>query len=267
MTSIEKSPTHPAPGPKPDPPGARKPGIRIGPFIFVPELLTAPGDDPWASRKGEPRIFALLWCTYLMVSALLTIFSVRYLGIPDSDEYRGACIMMCVLGGVGAAILWPALRLCQQRPRHVVRSVLVDALIVAAPLQGVIWPMPMLTDWRWSVAMGIGAAIGLWTLITGALIAWGYLSGKRLAAMSIALGLAMLAPAGLLATRGLPPVSDHAPAWAVLSPLTAPWALAWSTPGWSPAMSGAEWRAIVGLGVVGGAALVALQRLSSGQRH
>lgn len=202
-----------------------------------------------------------------MVAALTTIFSVRFLGIPDSDEYRGACIMMCVMGGIGAAILWPALRLCQQRPRRIVASVLIDALVVAVPLQAVIWPMPMLTDWRWSVAMGIAASLGLWTLVAGSLIAWGYASGRRILAMAAALILAGIAPGGVLMLNGLPARETAAPAWAVLSPLTAPWALAWSIPGWSPVMSAGEWRAIVGLGVAGGVMLVALPRLGGGPRR
>jgi len=228
----------------------RKPGLRLGPFTFVPELLTTPGDDPWAARKGEPRIFALLWCTYLMVAALLTIFSVRFLGIPDSDEYRSACIMMCAMGGIGASILWPALRLSQERPRHPVRATFVDALVIAVPLQAVIWPMPMLTDWRYSVAISIGASIAAWTLIAGAVIAWGYLTGRRLLAMAIALVLPLIVPI-LLVRNGLPPTNTPAPAWGAMSPLSSAWALSWSVSGWSPTMSAPELRAVLATTVIG----------------
>ncbi len=237
----------------------RKPGIRLGPFVFVPELLTAPGDDPWAARKGEPRVFALLWCTYLMVAALMTIFSVRFLGIPSASEYRGACMLMCVLCGVGAAVLWPALRLSQQAPRRVMRAVLVDAMVIALPVQAVIWPMPMLTDWSFDLAMAIGVVLAGWALVVGAVIAWGYLAGRRLWAMAIALALAVIVP--LLVIRGgIPGVHAAPPVWAVLSPLTAPWALSWSPSGLSPGMSAAEWRMVVIPPVAGAVLMVAAGR-------
>lgn len=233
--------------------------------MFVPELLTTPGDDPWARRKGEPRIFALLWCTYLMIGALLTIFSVRFLGIPDSDEYRGACIMMSVMGGIGAAILWPVVRLCQARPKRAVGSTLVDALVVAIPLQAVIWPMPMLTDWPFGVAMAIGGVAAGWTLVAGALIAWGYLTGRRLLAMGVALGLALVAPL-MLMRGGVPLPDDPPPVWAVLSPLTAPWALTWSASGLSPRMDGGEWRAVVLVIGAGAVLMVGIPRMVGPRR-
>lgn len=259
MIAIDGAPLQP----EPDKPAAagrdvrvRRPGMRIGPFVFVPELLLTPGDDPWAARKGEPRIFALLWCTYLMVCALVTIFSVRFLGVPDADEYRGACVMMCVLGGVGASVLWAALRMCQAAPRRVMRAVVVDSLVVALPLQAVIWPMPMLTDWPPSVALAIGLVPAGWVMVTGALIAWGYRGGRRLLATGAVFGLVLLAPA-LLVLGGAPGSAQRPPLWGVLSPVTAPWALSWSPSGLTPRMSGAEWR-MVTLAPVAGAVLLVL---------
>jgi len=219
----------PPPPPPPDPPAARDPGDgyrRLGPIIFVPEFRTTTG-DPWAHRKGEPRVFALFWALYLMASAMLTIFAARALTPPAMEQYRYGCRAMVLMILLGALVLWPATRLSQAPPRRPARAALADLFVLLAPAQLVIWPMPLLTGWDASVVGGLALLAASWTFLIGAGVAHGSGSPSMLTrsmVMLLAIGAIVFAPMLSIALlgAGLGP----APRWlTLLSPFTASWSI------------------------------------------
>ncbi len=237
----------------------RKPGYRLGPFILVPELRTS-AHDPWAHRKGEPRILALMWAMYLMGGALTTIFAVRSLGAPTPDRYSYACRAMVIIVAVGATVLCPMTRLSQAPPRRPLRATVLDLIAILAPVQAVIWPMKLLTNWWWDVVAGLNLLMASWTVMIGAIVLRGCVSSSGLVR-------AVLTVLVVVLVGGAPAVSliveaSGAPAlpgwWAMLSPVTATLALTSAPGNQAVAMSAWEW---LGAGLplaAGGVLLVAL---------
>lgn len=231
----------------------RKPGIRIGPMTFVPEFSHRAGYDPWAHRKGEPRIFALLWSVYLMFSALGTIFAVRSLSVPTSQQYSFGAAALLTMVTIGCTLLWPAVRLSQSAPRLPGQAVIGDLIVVLVPVQVIIWPLPVLTHWPWEIAAGLSVMMTSWTLFV-AVPLWRALRQNDaveraitmlLIVAIVALGAGVL---GLLRLRG---VGGSLPAWLWLSsPVTGVWELVSAPSGLKPRMSQEEWS-IVALPVVG----------------
>lgn len=221
--------------------GERRSGFRFGPFVLVPEILTTP-DDPWAHRKGEPRILALLWAIYLMIGALLTIFGVASLGTPSPNRYEYACRAMLIIVGVGLSVLWPMTRLSQSPPRRPVRAMLADAASLLAPTQAVILPMKLLTDWPMDLVFAISLSVIAWTMLAGVVVAHGSASTNtltRAALMALTVIVVAAAPTVWLASGA----SSHLLPqwWGMLSPVTAPISLTNALPGHRPAMSDTRW--------------------------
>lgn len=217
--------------------------MRLGPFYFVPQITAAPGHDPWAHRKGEPRPFVLMWAVYLMVGALLTIFAVRSLTVPTTAQFTSGCRAMLILTLIGTCVLWPMVRLSQRFPDNIARAVLIDALALLAPAQAVLWPMPLLTRWGFGVNAALAASMIGWTLCVGALLAFAQRSPgavSRMLWMLFFLALVGAGPALLLAiaSTGHPAPTD-ALAW--LSPLTTVYRLTDAPSGVSPSMTLHEW--------------------------
>lgn len=222
-------------------------------MTWVPELTVRRG-DPWAHRKGEPRPLALLWAVYLMGAALLTIFTVRSLGVPSTWQFVAACRGMIVMVALGLVVLWPTVRLSQEFPVRRWRSIGGDLLVLLLPIQAALWPMPLLTHWPASVMAGLTATVMSWALLVAALLGVAYArpdvergdgiagaaSGLRRALCSLSCVLLVVAaPAiGVL----LRAASIEAPAWlGMLSPVTSAYALTRAPAGLAPRMNEAEW--------------------------
>jgi hypothetical protein len=226
----------------------KAPGLRIGPFVWVNEFASTGRDDPWAHRKGEPRTFTLLWAVYLMVGALLTIFSMRSLSGTGVRQWTYGCQSMVLLLFVGLCVLWPATRLSQTPPARPRRAMLTDLLIMLIPVQAVVWPMPLLTGWTWVVNLGLVLAIVGWGVLIGAVTARGCASMRsyvRTWTMAIALLLTSAGPLVSVALDWLVlPRGVQLPDWwSLTSPLTLGFAMTDTPLNLTPTMSGAEWAA------------------------
>ncbi len=227
--------------------------MRIGPIVFVPELTTSP-TDPWAHRKGEPRLFTLLWAIYLMVGAMGTIFATRTLGVPTPATYRTGCLAMITIVAAGATILWPLTRLSQRSPGSAVRAVMVDLVVILLPILAVVLPMPLLTRWPWEVTFAMTLCVASWALVVGAVIALGIDRPPglgRAVLMGVICALVLGGPA--LALLGSGPGSAPMQTAMLASPLTAHWALTNAPPNLKPAMSGSEWAMVLAPLVAAGA--------------
>ncbi len=235
-------------------------GTRIGPMVWVPEIASRGPDDPWAHRKGEPRLFALYWAIYLMGAALLTIFAVRSATGPTIDQWVYGCRAMMLVTVVGVCVLWPLTRLSQVGPERPRRATLMDLLVLLLPAQVVLWPMPVLTGWTWAVTGGLALLLTGWALLIGVLVSWGtarHSSGARLGAMAWVLALLMIAPGAMIVVeRFITPTAWALPQWWGLgSPFTASYMLTSETTGnLRPRMTGVEWAsglAPLGVGALG----------------
>lgn len=185
--------------------------------------------DRWAHRRGEPRLFALCWTLYLSIASLGVVASAGMGGPLSSQAYRAAARTALCLTAAGIAVLWPMLRLCQERPRRPVRAALVDAMVVSVPAQAVILPQHWLAGWPLDVIAALGALAVAWSLVVGAGLAWWWsLEGRvvtRAGAASAFLLLALLGPGAMLARfllAGPGPRASDAPAdvLSMLSPIT-----------------------------------------------
>ena len=223
----------------------QRPGVRLGPMVFVSGLSTTP-NDPWAHRKGEPRLFTLLWAIYLLLGAMGTIFATRTIGPPTSTSYRAGCLAMLAVVAAGATILWPAVRLSQGTPSRPIRSVLIDLGVILLPIQSVVWPMPMLTRWPWDVTAAMVMVITGWVVLIGAVVAQGVMR-------PVGIGRAARMALVCIAIIGGPAVGviGSARGWwnptggMLTSPITAGWALAGTPPNLRPSMTGLEWAACI----------------------
>jgi len=223
-------------------PVAHRPGLRIGPMVFVPEIVRTQGDDPWAHRKGEPRPFALLWAMYLLISAGATIFAVRPITVPTQWQFIYACRAMVVMIMIGITVLWPLVRLSQRAPDRRVFSMVIDALIVLVPASVVLAPMTMLTRWPYEIVVGLGASVWAWGLLVAALVLLGTRAQAhtmRALVMVVCLGLGLAGPTLIV----LLPMPAGA-LW--LSPYTAVFQITASPPGLTPHMTSDEWLRVLG---------------------
>lgn len=217
-------------------------GYRIGPFYFVPEIR-ARRDDPWAHRKGEPRIFALFWSAYLMIASLTTLFAIRSTTIPKTEQYSwgAAALLTCIMLGIG--ILWPLCRLTQAPPKHALGATLADIVVLLLPVQAIIWPLPVLTFWSFQLVTTIALMSISWTALISAIIAWAIPSRDaltRIVAMSLCLAIVGTAPLfsiWWLATGHPAPPPES---MMLASPFTAIWALLQSPSNWSPIVTDTE---------------------------
>ena len=240
----EEDPTRSASPPDvPQAPARRE--VRFGPFVYVSGFRNHAG-DPWAHRRGEPRFFALFWSIYLMLSALVTIFASRAIGVPLATRFRYGAAALLLLVCIGAIILWPLTRLSQRAPRHPARATGADLLVILVPMQAVVWPMPILTGWPLPVVGALALVLGAWTLLIGGFVLWGSASrshADRVMWMIAAILCAFAAPAWYAwIVHAAPPGAD--PDWILRwSPLTAIYTLTQAPGNQRPVMSNQEWTA------------------------
>lgn len=133
----------------------------------------APRHHPdWSHRRGEPRVFALLWTVYLMAATLLMFAHSGGIGSMNADAYRPAARSTLILIAVGMALLWPMVRLSQHHPsRRVLRACLQDAIVVVVPIQALIWPQRWLARWPFEVVTAVSATLAAWGLLIAAVLA------------------------------------------------------------------------------------------------
>lgn len=144
--------------------------VRLGPMVWVPGWSAAGPRDKWAHRKGEPRHIALFWSIYLMASAILTIFALRSLSVPTTLQFAHGCRAMLVMAALGLTVLWPMTRLSQEYPPRPRRALLADLLVLIVPVQAVIWPMPLLTHWTWTLNAALALCLTSWAVLMGGVL-------------------------------------------------------------------------------------------------
>lgn len=128
--------------------------------------------DRWAHRRAEPRPLAVLWMAYLVAASVLTIGTQGVLGLIAPDVYRPGARVLLAAAGAGVAILWPMIRLSQVVPARPVRATILDALVLAGPLNAIIWPqaLPWMAGWSPAVCAVLSILYSGWVLVIGALL-------------------------------------------------------------------------------------------------
>jgi hypothetical protein len=225
MTDPSNPPIEPAPpGPTESPPSVAP---EPAPTSSQPVRTLHP--DPWAHRRGEPRTFAAIWLLFLFAATILSVGAVGVFGLVSTDVYRPAARVMLEVITVGIVVLWPMVRLSQEAPRHPVRAMLVDLLIVLVPTQAVIWPQALSWMAGWPVEV-VGAAAGLvcgWGVLIAGLLAL-YFSAQappqrdilpRWAMMALIILLIGIGPVAF-ALRSRGPAAGPGADWLMSSPLT-----------------------------------------------
>ncbi len=129
--------------------------------------------DPWAHRRGEPRVFAFLWTIFLFAATAATFLAALSTGQASPDVMRPATRALFAIVAAGVVVLWPMVRLSQLPDRHPVAGCMQDLVVMLVPAQAVIWPQWLGWLGRWSLEV-VGAVSAL-------LLAWGVLAGGLLA--------------------------------------------------------------------------------------
>jgi hypothetical protein len=136
--------------------------------------------DPWAHRRGEPRVFALLWTVYLFIVTAF-IFYTALAGPAISPEImRPAARLVLLLTMGGMALLWPMVRLSQTPDPQPLNGVGQDLLVVMIPAQALVWPQVLwwLARWPLTTVAAVAAAMAAWGLLIGGLLALAHVRGS-----------------------------------------------------------------------------------------
>ena len=183
---------------------------------------TPKGRKDWSHRKGEPRGLALAWSLVMLGVAGWSFAASSGAGGVSTEAYRVRASHAAVLLALAVGVLWPMMRLSQVRPRRgVVRSVLVDAMVLLGPMQVMIWPQFLLAGWSVTRCAAVAGVMTGWVIGVGAVIAAGVSSQRtvwRGAAMATVLAMALSAPVSAV-LWGLDESSSRS--WVWLSPLSA----------------------------------------------
>lgn len=135
---------------------------------FVDETVPPVPRDPWAHRRGEPRVFALLWTVFLLIATMGMLGQVVAGGVLSFDVYRPAARVLLVVSMIGVGVLWPMTRLSQSRPAEGgLAAARRDIAVILLPLQAIIWPQHWLAAWAWWPLAALAAAMVAWVLLIG----------------------------------------------------------------------------------------------------
>lgn len=251
------APQRPQPDGPPTPPTAPRPDRDI----FGREPV---GYPDWSHRRGEPRIFALVWMLYLMGVTAIMFVTVSDAFFVSPSITRPAARAMIVATAAGIVLLWPAMRLSQRPSPNPVRDVLRDLFVILVPAQAVIWPhaLRVLADWPLPVLLGIAASFAAWAMVVGGVIALadsGRAAGRvRPAWTLVVLVIVFAAPALGVALGIVGPVRPDTPrsGW-MLSPLTSVLEITRDrdAAGVRTSVDADQWRVLAAVACVGGALL------------
>ncbi len=203
------------------------------------------GKPDWSHRRGEPRVLALAWTIYLMLTTMGSLVPAMTLGRFEPDVYRPAARLLIALVVVGLCVLWPMVRLTQRPARSDgARFVLRDLAVLLLPALALVWPQVILADWPVVVVGALSGAMIGWALMIGSVLLWWHRCGSahavtRVLVMTAVLVLVAGAPvllwrSGVLAME--PSTEGVTPGW-MWSPVTAAWEMvrdrSWSgRPAW-----------------------------------
>jgi len=226
-----------------------------GPIAHTPPA--PPRVDPWAHRRGEPRLFAFFWTFYVLLAVAGSLSWVARFTAITASSYGPAARIMLVVLAVGLIVLWPMTRLSQASPEHhPVLAAFADLIVVLVPVQIVVWPLIVLANWPQDIVIGLASIFATWAVVIGGLVALG-LAGPHYSAprqghlwarggwmlAALALGFGALAAQWFLLSAG-----RAVPAWLLMSsPVTAIPALTGrGLAGPSAPVSRVQWDTIVG---------------------
>jgi len=190
--------------------------------------------DPFAHRRGEPRLFAFLWTIYVLVAVAGSLLWLSRATIVSTSTYGPAARIMLLVVAAGATVLWPMVRLSQTSPRgSALSAALADVVVVLFPMQMILWPLIMLAQWPIGIVGALALLSALWVLVIGGVIAIALAApairasadrglGERAVWMSVCVAMVAAAPVTALARGGaFGSVAQGAPWVAMLSPFTA----------------------------------------------
>ncbi len=214
--------------------GAPRPDLMSMP-LYVPagcSVRPAPDRRAGLSLVVQSQLMVVFWCAWLLCCLLVAI-----LLLPRAEAVRTVVLMAMI----GQLLLWPALRLSHRQPfgaadddsppsrmRYARLSVLMDWFSLNLILLCVVWLFWFMVDWSIAQMGAMLALAGAWSLLIGAVIAWGRATdaGRR---RTLAMALCILLTVGEPALVGLVQwLSDGlARSWPLgLSPFTTIWQVA-----------------------------------------
>lgn len=183
--------------------------------------------DRWSHRRGEPRQFVVWWSGYLLLSSMLAMGGMGFIGLAGYEVFRPAVQILLTMLAVGLAVLWPMVRLSQAGPSRPLEAFALDGMVLLIPGLAVLATqcMPWMAGWPPRVGLTVAASDVAWTVAVAGLLA-GYFS--RWEDWLSRWGLM----AGIVALVGVGPVLALAAMWLdapegaiefllMLSPLTA----------------------------------------------
>ncbi|MFG0305361.1 MAG: hypothetical protein ACF8Q5_04010 [Phycisphaerales bacterium JB040] len=132
------------------------------------------GRPDWSHRKGEPRVFALMWMMYLMGASLLMVTTIAAVQSISPGVVRPAARAMLTTAAVGICVLWPMVRLSQRRPeRTTLGAVAADLVVLLPPLGALALPqaLTVLANWPMQVVLALLAGLTGWAVLLGAVLA------------------------------------------------------------------------------------------------
>lgn len=233
------------------------------------------GHPDWSHRRGEPRVFALIWMLYLMGVTITMFASFMHAQSISQSVTRPAAQRMILATMLGVTLLWPAIRMSQRPARAPVRSVLRDLFVILVPAQAVIWPhaMGVLAGWPIVLLLALACSFGAWSLVVGGLIAFSDATRRRIPGwvwMGLVLAVGLGAPLLAIASgdAGVPRPDSARPGW-MLSPATTVLELTRDRSAGGPLrpVFREHWRLIGAVACVGGALLLIARAMEVASRR
>lgn len=246
-----------------DPAARRQAELAAAQSVPYPTLSKPTKLDPWAHRRGEPRLFAVLWMIYV-ICAIVGSMGWGASGEISLDAYAPAARTQLIVLAAGAFVLWPMTRLCQISPKGSVGgAVLADSVIILLPVWSVVWPLIFVGGWPVDVVAGLAVMFAAWTYTVGGVLTLALMPSARVrgggvdalarAAWMVAIlfvstgGMAVWWAMGLRGEGG-----EAAREWAMLSPFSAISTMAGhGFTGPEFAVTSQQWIVTLGVGVVG----------------